>query len=453
MSALATPGPPRTSGATVWDVAIVGGGILGTSVALWLAQRYDARVAVLEREGAVAEHASKRNTGLVHRPFYLDPNERRVFARASQVSYGLWKRYAAERGLPWRSMGTLEVALDDRDYRVLETYLKWGLGNGMKGDELELLNDRQVRFLEYAVRCAGAIHSKTDTAVDYRAFTEALRRDAEALGVTFLTGVAAQRIAATGDGLEIATEGAHTPISTRYLVGCAGGESVDLAHAMGVGLEYTDLHFRGEYWVAGAGIANLVSRNVYSVPRHRDLPFLDPHWVVRVNGRREIGPNAVPVSGPRSYHGLLRPIAPWIAKFLEPPVANKVHLLLNRDFLSLSAEEMWSSVSKAEMLRRVQRFIPSLRERHLVAPGTAGIRSPVVDRRGAIVKEAIEVPGPHSYHILNYNSPGATGAPAYAAYLVDRLAARGDLDHLKKNPKPQKVWDWDTIAKAMELGD
>ena len=39
----------------------------------------------------------------------------------------------------------------------------------------------------------------------------------------------------------------------------------------------------------------------------------------------------------------------------------------------------------------------------------------------------------------------------YAAYLVDRLASRGDLDHLRKNPKPQNIWDWPTVAKAMEL--
>jgi L-2-hydroxyglutarate oxidase len=145
-------------------------------------------------------------------------------------------------------------------------------------------------------------------------------------------------------------------------------------------------------------------------------------------------------------------MSPWIEKFLEPPVGNKVRLAMNRDFLALSVQEMWSSLSKGEMLRRVQRFLPALREEHLVSQGTAGIRSPVVNRDGAMMKEAIEIPGPHSYHILNYNSPGATGAPAYAAYLVDRLAARGDLDHLKKNPKPPKAWDWDVIATAMGFG-
>jgi L-2-hydroxyglutarate oxidase len=434
------------------DVAVVGGGILGTSVAFWLASRFDGRVTVLEREPAVAEHASRRNTGVVHRPFYLHPRKARVFARAAGVSYHLWKKYAAAKALPWNEVGTYEVALENDQVGVLETYMEWADENGMAPGEVELLDGRELSAREPNVRGAAALCSRTDTAVDYHAFTEALKADAEALGVRFLTGAVVKHVTALGSELEIALDGGRPALPAKYLIGCAGGEAVDLAHAMGVGLEYTDIHFRGEYWVVADGAANLAKRNVYSVPRHPDLPFLDPHWVVRANGRREIGPNAVPVPGPRAYEGLLWPMSPWIEKFLEPPVGNKVRLAMNRDFLALSVQEMWSSLSKGEMLRRVQRFLPALGEEHLVAQGTAGIRSPVVNRDGAMMKEAIEIPGPHSYHILNYNSPGATGAPAYAAYLVDRLAARGDLDHLKKNPKPPKAWDWDVIATAMGFG-
>jgi L-2-hydroxyglutarate oxidase len=93
-----------------WDVVIVGGGILGTSVSYWLGNQYEGRIAVLEKERDVAVHTSYRNTGVVHRPFYLDPNARRVFARSSQTSYGLWKAYAKERNLPWSPVGTFEVA-------------------------------------------------------------------------------------------------------------------------------------------------------------------------------------------------------------------------------------------------------------------------------------------------------------------------------------------------------
>ena len=431
------------------DVAVVGGGILGTSVAYWLAARYDGRFVVLEREARVAEHTSRRNTGVVHRPFYLHPKKRRVFARAAQVSYGLWKKYASEKRLPFEEIGTYEVAMEESQFDTLETYIGWAAENGMALGEVELLDGAEMRRREPNVRCAGAILSKTDTCVDYRAFTEALKGDAEGLGARFQFGGTVREVRAYGGDLEVVLAGTQDPLRARFLVNCAGGDAIDVAHGAGVGLEYTDIHFRGEYWVVDERVKDLVKRNVYSVPKHKDLPFLDPHWIVRANGGREIGPNAVPVPHPNQYTGLH--VRDWGGKLLEPPVENKVRLLMNREFVNLSAGEMLSSLSKGEMLGRVQRFLPALREEHLISPGTAGIRSQVIDPQGGMAREAIEVPGPQSYHILNYNSPGATGAPAYAAYLVDRLAARGDLDHLKKDPKPQKAWDWEPVSKAMGL--
>src|SRR2546427_5928694 len=127
------------------DVAVVGGGILGTSVAYWLAARYSGRFVVLEKERQVAEHTSRRNTGVVHRPFYLHPKKRKVFARAAQVSYALWKRYAAEKRLPCAEVGPYEAALDDSQFETLETYGAWALENGMAPGAVAGLDGRGAR--------------------------------------------------------------------------------------------------------------------------------------------------------------------------------------------------------------------------------------------------------------------------------------------------------------------
>src|SRR3990170_1075045 len=153
------------------DVAIVGGGILGTCVAYWLAARYDGRIVVLERERDVAMHTSRRNTGVVHRPFYLNPQKARRFARAAQVSYGLWKSYAAAKRLPWRDVGTWKVAGDEKGVSLLGTYATWAVENGMDASEVELLDGRQVSEREPNLTCEGALLVKTDTVVSYAAFT------------------------------------------------------------------------------------------------------------------------------------------------------------------------------------------------------------------------------------------------------------------------------------------
>src|SRR5437870_11537605 len=186
-----------------WDVTIVGGGILGTSFAYWLATRYEGRIAVLEKEPQVALHTSRRNTGVVHRPFYLDPVGRKVFARSSQIAYGMWRAYAASRGLPWVPVGTFEIATREDRVSHLETYRKWGLANGMGEDELSLLTEGEVRALEPNVRCHGAIWSKTDTSVDYQAFTQAVREDAERAGAKFLMGANVASVTPTDDTIEV----------------------------------------------------------------------------------------------------------------------------------------------------------------------------------------------------------------------------------------------------------
>ena len=81
----------------------------------------------------------------------------------------------------------------------------------------------------------------------------------------------------------------------------------------------------------------------------------------------------------------------------------------------------------------------------------AGVRSNVLDQEGNSLKEAVGFSGPHFYHIVNYNSPGATGAPAFDTWVVKNLGWKGLLDHLKKKAAPStKPCDFDAVAKGME---
>jgi len=220
---------------------------------------------------------------------------------------------------------------------------------------------------------------------------------------------------------------------------------------LGLGTEYCDLNFRGEYWEIGDEWTYLAKRNIYTVAQHPELPFLDPHWIVRADGRREIGPNAVPVAGPYTYRGFFRNPAEAIKKIFEQPIANKIALLYNRDFLELAGQEWLSSISKSQMARRAQEFIPELKVEYLTKPGIAGVRAQVIDRRGNFIKEAIELEGSNSYHVTNYNSPGATGSPAYTAWLVAKLAREVYLDHLERVGNPDRsIWDFKTVRDSIE---
>jgi L-2-hydroxyglutarate oxidase len=147
---------------------------------------------------------------------------------------------------------------------------------------------------------------------------------------------------------------------------------------------------------------------------------LDPHWIIRNDGRCEVGPNAVPVFGPYSYN-LYNNLKDALPKIIESPKVGVLKLLLNKEFLRLVSNEFSSSLSKTNMINRVRRFLPSLNPSDFKQRGRAGIRSLLIDKNGNFESESFLVENESSFHILNYNSPGATGALPVAADIVRKL--------------------------------
>ncbi len=415
------------------------------SLAFWLSELCDASIIIIEKENRIASHTSSRNTGVVHRPFYLNPQKKRVFARSAQKSYFLWSKLASRYGLPWEQRGTLEVALREKDLETLAQYKEWAIQNGMSEDEVDVMDSNEVKRLEPEVQCRGAIFSKTDTCVDYGIFSNLVFELAKKNGVKLVLGSGVERIAETSSGLDISlVDGASSKISCDYAINAAGGRALDIAHMVNVAEEYADLHFRGEYWVVGEPLSSKVTHNIYSIARYKDFPFLDPHFIVRSNGRREIGPNAVLVSGPEAYRGLSRTKSELLGKFFERPLAPKFNLFTSRKFLSLVWSEWRSSISKGAMCERVRRFIPSLDVGMLKERGLAGVRTSLISKEG-FVPEALLLEGKHSLHVLNYTSPGATGAPAFSAYIVKMLHEGGyvNLNKRAQTGDGAPVWDYE----------
>jgi L-2-hydroxyglutarate oxidase len=145
------------------------------------------------------------------------------------------------------------------------------------------------------------------------------------------------------------------------------------------------------------------------------------------------------VPGPYVYSGVG---LSELSEFLDRPVAPKLRLLANRDFVTLVAGEWRSSLSKGAMCDRVRRFVPALNAGMLNRRAVFGVRSSVIDSSG-FVPEAILLRGEASAHIINFNSPGATGAPAYSAMVVDRLRGEGRLSWLPLREKEPSVPEWD----------
>jgi len=408
-----------------FDVAIVGAGVLGACVAYWVSSACRASACVLEAGGAPAMHASSRNTGVVHSPFYLDPASRGEMAASMVASRPMWERMARRSGAPWREVGVLEVAVEDAQRGALERHARWGPQNGMAEGDVELLDGRAVAALEPNVRAAAALRCRTEAATDFARLTRAVLAEAEAAGAKVILGHDVTAVSHAGGARALTARGAAR-IEAGLVINCAGARSLQVARMLGHAAGHTALHFRGEYWRAAGEHAGMVGTSVYSVPRYPEYPFLDPHWIVRADGRAEIGPNAVPVAAPEAYSGTggARAVA---SKLRDVASGGAARLLRDPAFLRMAAGEWRSSLSRSAMVSRIRAFVPGARARMFTQRGMAGIRTPIVTPAGKMAPETMVEVSEGACSVLNYNSPGATGAPAWAARLVRRLCEGGHL--------------------------
>ena len=433
----------------------MGGGILGISIAYFLSSLCGSKILVIEQEKNVALHTSSRNTGKVHAPFLYDPLKKKLFAKAAFLGYDMWHRYSDLRQVPFKQDGVMEVAINEDGIDRVQKYMEWGVENGLRPqEEIKILQKEDVKKMEPSVNCCAALYCSKDASADYGLLTRKLFYDAQSFECGFLLGHRLRRVTQSlthGLTLTLQDGEKQKTINAEFLINVAGGNALDIAHSMNLAHEYTDFHFRGEYWQAPTRYRNLTRLSVYSVPTLPDYPFLDPHWIVRIDGRREIGPNAVPVSGPYAYSWKtnLKYFIPKIFESLISSGARKI--FVDKQFLTLVSKELKSSFSKSYMINRVKRFLPQIKISDFSKKGTSGVRSVLVNNDGKFVPDTLILKDWRSIHVLNYNSPGATGALPIAAMIADQLMENGVAAPGHEEPKSKAIFDFREIAHNMSI--
>ena len=102
--------------AEVYDVAVIGGGVVGCAVARELSG-YRLSVALLEAKGDVGDGTSKANTAILHTGFDASPGT--LESRLVPRGYELLSSYAAETGIPVERTGAVLVAWSDDELHAL----------------------------------------------------------------------------------------------------------------------------------------------------------------------------------------------------------------------------------------------------------------------------------------------------------------------------------------------
>lgn len=269
----------------MYDIAIIGAGIIGTSIARALS-RYQLSVALFEKENDVSMGATKANSAIVHGGFA--EAHAKVKGRLCYQGRKEFDRLNEELNFGFDKIGSLVLAFDEKQYETLKGIYENGLANGL--DDLEIIDHDAIMALEpnvnpevkYALYCKGAgVCSPYEMAI-------AMAENAIENGTKLFLNTEITAINQTNDGFELVDTTGEIH-SSRFVINAGGLNSDKISKMVGVN-NFTITPRTGEYIVMVRGSGSLVNTVLFQMPTKMGKGILvTPTY----HGNLLIGPDAV----------------------------------------------------------------------------------------------------------------------------------------------------------------
>ncbi len=390
-----------------YDIAIIGGGIIGLATAMRLTQEHpDQRVAVIEKEPVIAQHQTGHNSGVIHAGIYYAPGSQK--ANFCSTGGRLLRDFCDERGIQYEMCGKLIVAVNDSEIPGLEELHRRGTENGAEG--LELIGPEELREHEPHVAGVRAIWSPNTGIIDFTKVSEAYSIEMQENGGDLLTNAEVRSMTRNGGSVHIETTAGD--VSATNVINCAGLRADAVAGMMGVDIGVKIIPFRGEYFSIKPERAGLVRGLVYPVP-DPSLPFLGVHFTKRINGSVEAGPNAVLAWKREGYSKTSFNFGQALDVLTYPGFWR-----MSIKYWKTGLNEQYRSMVKSVFVKSLRTLVPEITGDDLHEPG-AGVRAQAVDRRGGLLQDFSIAETEGAIHVLNAPSPGATSSLSISRYIVD----------------------------------
>ena len=394
-----------------FDLAVVGGGIVGLATAYQFIKRLPGkRVVVLEKEARVAEHQTGHNSGVLHSGIYYKPGSlKAINCRAGKKAM---EAFCSAEGIAHEICGKVIVAIDDKDLPSLQRIYERGVANGIN---CSIIDKARLNELEPHAAGIKAIHVPEAGIVNYRQVCERLAQRVRESGGEVVFGAKVTGVKHHSDGVTVQT--AVGEYSASQLVNCAGLHSDRVAKLTGQKPAAKIIPFRGEYFELKHSAHHLCKNLIYPTPDPA-FPFLGVHFTRMIDGSVECGPNAVLAFGREGY------------KFFSVNPYDLFESLTYPGFIRMALKhwkmgmgEMWRSLSKQAFVRALQRLVPEIKAEDLES-APAGIRAQAVSPDGGLVDDFLIQEADRVVNVCNAPSPAATASLQIGETIVDRLAIR-----------------------------
>ncbi len=391
----------------IYDIAIVGGGIVGLATGRELLHRHpQLRLIDLEKEDTVSKHQTGHNSGVIHSGIYYAPGSLKA-KLCTEGRQALWQ-YCDAKGIEYKPVGKLIVATEESELDRLDALMARGVANGIEG--LQMVDAAGIAQREPHCRGIKAIYSPVTGIVDYGIVARAYADDIREAG---------GEIATDREVLNIERKGAITRLKTnageieaRYVITCGGLMSDRLAKMTGGGGDPKIVPFRGDYLILKPEMRSLVRGNIYPVP-DPSFPFLGVHFTPRMNGDIWLGPNAVLAFAREGYNFGTINLGDLFESLTYPGF-----IKLAGKYMGIGMGEMYRDVVRSAYVKGLQRYIPDLKVEDTLS-GPSGVRAQAMSSDGNMVDDFVFEGSDGVVHVRNAPSPAATSSLAIGRYIAD----------------------------------
>ena len=361
----------------MYDVIIIGAGVIGCSVARELS-KYDRKVLVLDKASDICEGTSKANSGIIHAGFDAKPGS--LKAKFNVVGNQMMEELSKQLDFPYQRNGTFVLAFTDNDLKELEKLRMQGVKNGVK--ELEIINGEEARKLEPNLSddVIGALYAKSGGIVCPFHLTIALAENAFINGAQFKLNTEVQYIKRIVSTEEIPFDSYHIitnqGIFKSRIVVNAAGVYADVFHNMVSEKKINIVARKGEYCILDKSVGAYVHKTVFQLPTKMGKGVL---VTPTVHGNLLVGPTAEDV--------------------------------LDKEDTSTSMEGL------KEVLAKASKSLKDLPKKQVIS-SFAGLRAHE-ESGDFMIGECEDAKG--FYDVAGIESPGLTCAPAIGEHISDLI--------------------------------
>ncbi len=392
-------------------VALIGGGLVGLASAYAISKRWpDARIEVLEKENRVAAHQSGRNSGVIHSGIYYTPGSMKALmcreGRSQLVSF------CRDHHVSFETCGKVIVAVGEEELPRLDAIFRRGQENGIR---CTTLSPDELSEIEPYARGVKAIHVPDAGIADFSAIARRLKETLLETGHQVTTGAPVTALKQLDNRVLVTTDGSSR--SYDLMVNCAGLHSDRVARMAGADPGLQIVPFRGVYYELKEQARKLCRNLIYPVPDPA-YPFLGVHFTRTIDGRIEVGPNAVLATGREGYS-----LSQFNARDFLEAVRFRGFRKMARTHWRKGVVEVRRTVSKRAYVRALRTIVPAVSANDLI-PCRSGIRAQAIRDDGSMVDDFVFVDQPNMLHVCNAPSPAATACLAIGEAIADRVAGR-----------------------------